>query len=66
MMKRKWIFDAYNGKSEFIERLFVVASHYEEAVEALEVYIKSKQDCWVHYVGEEQARDNDLSSGVTP
>ena len=56
----RWIFDVYSCISEFIERIFVVAYHYEDAVEAIEAYLKRKQDCWVNYVGEEQVRDDEL------
>lgn len=63
-MKKRWIFDAYNWSNQFVERLFVVAYHYENAIEAIECYIKSKQDCWVTYVGQEQIREDDPSSDV--
>lgn len=63
-MKKRWIFDAYNCRSEFVERLFVVAYHYENAIEAIECSIKSKQDYWVNYVGQEQIREDDPSSDV--
>jgi hypothetical protein len=35
-MKRRWIFGVYDCRSEFVERIFVVAYHYENAIEAIE------------------------------
>ena len=63
-MKLRWIFDVYNCRSEFVERIFVVAYHYENAIEAIEAYVQRKQDCWVNYVGEEQIGDDDPSSDL--
>lgn len=47
---KKWTFDIYNNKSEYVESIFIIADDYQDAVEQAEWYVsKRKQWCWIDY-----------------
>jgi hypothetical protein len=46
---KKWMFDIYNERSEFVEGIFVRTENCEDAVEQAEWYVSTrKQRCWIN------------------